>query len=200
MSTVGSPRLTILADKIRADHAAAEADFQSGLQHVIDCGGGLIEAREALAHGEWLPWLNANFPLSERTAQIYMRFARNPKRVAGLRSIRQGLAALTPPPPAVILTPELDREITKEIEQGDVSHEEIAERLGHDRRAISDAVVRDQIRRGDYVVRQSFQVVEGSKPDDSRKVALPKPRTVVCPHCGQQHECPGYLKFDRPAP
>src|SRR3954454_15104181 len=37
----------------------------------------LIDEKERLQHGEWLPWLKENCPdINERTAQQYMAFAR----------------------------------------------------------------------------------------------------------------------------
>ena len=42
---------------------------------IIAIGNLLIEAQEQLDHGEWLPWLAANFSSSISTAQNYMRAA-----------------------------------------------------------------------------------------------------------------------------
>jgi hypothetical protein len=33
----------------------------------------LVEVRESLPHGEWLPWLQANVPFTDRTARNYIR-------------------------------------------------------------------------------------------------------------------------------
>ena len=37
----------------------------------------LIEAKALVRHGQWLPWLKDHVEISERTAQIYMRAAKN---------------------------------------------------------------------------------------------------------------------------
>jgi hypothetical protein len=37
----------------------------------------LLEAKANVADGEWLPWLAANCEMSARTAQAYLRLARN---------------------------------------------------------------------------------------------------------------------------
>jgi hypothetical protein len=37
----------------------------------------LIEAKEQVAYGRWGVWLSKNFDLTDRTAQQYMRMARN---------------------------------------------------------------------------------------------------------------------------
>jgi hypothetical protein len=55
------------------------------------------QAKSRVPHGAWLPWVEANCPLSERQAQDYMRLARNPRRVADLPSIREAVALLTEP-------------------------------------------------------------------------------------------------------
>jgi hypothetical protein len=96
--------LTDLAEQINAEHQACEQAFRSGVQHAINAGNLLIQARQHCPHGTWLPWLAANFHGSERTAQAYMRVARewpaleaaNPQRVTEL-SYREALKALAEP-------------------------------------------------------------------------------------------------------
>ena len=54
---------------------------------ILDIGRRLMEAKEQLTHGEWLPWLNEQVEFSERTAQNFMRLARewtNPQASADL--------------------------------------------------------------------------------------------------------------------
>lgn len=54
---------------------------------ILDIGARLIEAKGMLSHGEWLPWLNERVELSERTAQKFMKLARewsNPNTLADL--------------------------------------------------------------------------------------------------------------------
>lgn len=97
MSTIVPSRLSILADEIRTEVAAAEADFQSAVQHAINAGNRLIEAKSLVRHGEWLPWLEANFPGAQTTARNYMRLAANGQRVADLPTVRETLALLTAP-------------------------------------------------------------------------------------------------------
>ncbi|MGO9885407.1 MAG: DUF3102 domain-containing protein [Solirubrobacteraceae bacterium] len=90
-------RLETLADEIRAEVDAAEAGWQSAVGHAITAGEKLTEAKQLVKHGEWLPWLEANFPLSERTARNYMRLAAKSATVADLPSVRDALAMLAPP-------------------------------------------------------------------------------------------------------
>lgn len=54
---------------------------------IIGIGQRLIEAKEMLPHGQWLPWLTDQVEFSERTAQDFMRLARewsNPQTLADL--------------------------------------------------------------------------------------------------------------------
>lgn len=83
-----------LAAAIRAEVDAAEADWRSAVDHAIRAGRFLIDAKTQVAHGEWLAWLEANFPGSEDTAERYMRLARNSARVRHLPSIREAVALL----------------------------------------------------------------------------------------------------------
>jgi hypothetical protein len=77
----GSNRLPALAATISEHIDAANAATRRGLEHAIAAGALLIEAKELVAHGEWLPWLQANCRLSERTARTYMRLARERHRL-----------------------------------------------------------------------------------------------------------------------
>jgi hypothetical protein len=72
-----SDSLTDLAARINAAHQAAAAALKDSVVHAIHAGELLIEAKEKLGrHGEWLSWLKANFPFSDRTARLYMQVAR----------------------------------------------------------------------------------------------------------------------------
>lgn len=54
---------------------------------ILAIGHRLIEAKSLLAHGEWLPWLTEQVEFSERSAQTFMRLARewsNPQTLADL--------------------------------------------------------------------------------------------------------------------
>jgi hypothetical protein len=57
--------------------SAIAADLRKALRReatdIVDIGRLLVEAKEQVAHGDWLPWLQREFSLSERSAQKYMR-------------------------------------------------------------------------------------------------------------------------------
>lgn len=96
----GAHGLDSLAVELRREVEAAEADFRSALEHAVRAGELLLEAKAQVGHGEWLPWLEANFPGSVRSAQGYMRLAENAEdaqRVAhlGIKGALKQLAAPT---------------------------------------------------------------------------------------------------------
>lgn len=64
-----------LASKIRSEHDAVQRAVETATGHAIRCGQLLTEAKDGLAHGQWLPWLQEHCEVSERTAQAYMRLA-----------------------------------------------------------------------------------------------------------------------------
>ncbi len=66
-------KLDTLAEKINREHRRVESAVGSALEHAQRAGRLLIEAKERVKHGEWLPWLEENFEGSERVAQMYMR-------------------------------------------------------------------------------------------------------------------------------
>ena len=92
MSTHVQVNLTVIASEINREHRLAEEHAAQAVDHAIRCGEMLIEAKAQLKHGEWLPWLAANFEGSEDTAGNWMRLARNSERVRNLPSVRQALA------------------------------------------------------------------------------------------------------------
>jgi hypothetical protein len=104
MNTLPDKPLADLASEIGEAHRQCVAAASSALEYARRAGELLIEAKARVAHGEWLPWLKANFDFSEKTAQNYMRLARewpklveaNPQRVADL-SCREALRLLAAP-------------------------------------------------------------------------------------------------------
>jgi hypothetical protein len=81
-----SNRLPVLATSINDHLAAADAATRRGLEHAIAAGTLLIEAKDLVGHGEWIPWLQANCRLGERQAQTYMRLARNRHKLEELKT------------------------------------------------------------------------------------------------------------------
>ena len=73
---------------------------RAGGEAILTIGRCLIEAKEMLSHGEWLPWLTEQVEFSPRTAQNFMRLARewsNTQTLADLGASK-ALALLALPP------------------------------------------------------------------------------------------------------
>jgi hypothetical protein len=81
-----------LARTINAEHKLFGQQLQSSVAHARRAGELLLQVKQQVGHGHWLPWLKTNLTFSERTAQDYIRVARrwdeligsNPQRVADL--------------------------------------------------------------------------------------------------------------------
>jgi hypothetical protein len=99
------PQTDTLAQRINAEHHAAQACANEAVQHAIEAGRLLSEARESVAHGAWLPWLAAHCEVSPRQAQRYIRIASNASRVSHMGSVRAALGVLNTPKPEAALLP-----------------------------------------------------------------------------------------------
>jgi hypothetical protein len=103
LSEMDLPELAAVANR---HHANAETAGRSMLECAWHAGSALVAAKVQVKHGEWTPWLVANFHGSDRTARAYMRVAvsSNRQRAADLdprASIRAALESIkTPKPPA----------------------------------------------------------------------------------------------------
>jgi Protein of unknown function (DUF3102) len=74
--TPGHNALADLAGRINAEHEAVREYLGRALERAIHAGALLTEAKGALPHGAWLPWLAEHCPdVRERTASHYMRLA-----------------------------------------------------------------------------------------------------------------------------
>jgi Protein of unknown function (DUF3102) len=98
-----APRpLDELAAELRHQHEAAVAAFGVAVEHALNAGRLLLEAKAQVPHGEWLAWLERNLPASARTAQQYMQLARRPEDARALAhlGIQGALRELAAPRPA----------------------------------------------------------------------------------------------------
>jgi hypothetical protein len=98
MTDAGHNRLAALAVEIKQAHADTLHTARLAAEHAIDCGKLLIEAKELVPHGQWLPWLKANARMSERTAQLYMKVAQS-----GVKSAMVAVLGLRAAAEAVVL-------------------------------------------------------------------------------------------------
>jgi Protein of unknown function (DUF3102) len=87
--------LTDIAHRINEAHHLAMRHAGEAVAQAIACGKMLVEAKNTVPHGQWLPWLRQNVTFGERSAQGYMRLAKhNPDMVhATVRDALKELAA-----------------------------------------------------------------------------------------------------------
>jgi hypothetical protein len=114
-----------LAKAINEHVAQAEHHWEQAVQHAIAAGNLLIEVKQSLPHGEFTPWLKANFSREPTTARDYMRLARHAEQLEGAPSISTALKLLAPPKPATTTEPEdSDSDLALYMEQWEREHPE----------------------------------------------------------------------------
>jgi hypothetical protein len=91
MNDIGHNWLASLAADIRALHAGIRRNAEQIARDAIEAGKLLIEAKQALGHGQWEQWLRDNCNLSTRTARRYMALSRSGLKSATVADL--GLAA-----------------------------------------------------------------------------------------------------------
>jgi hypothetical protein len=67
------PSLPDLAARINVEHAACLASARHAITRAVEVGRLLTEAKGQLAHGEWIPWVEANLEFNRVQAWKYMR-------------------------------------------------------------------------------------------------------------------------------
>jgi hypothetical protein len=93
--------LAVIANKFHdQEQEAGKQEEEAGrarLEAAWNAGQALLAAKELCKHGEWLPWLDANFHGTQRTAQRYMAIASKTTRVSDLEkaSIRGALETIS---------------------------------------------------------------------------------------------------------
>lgn len=95
--TVLSNRLTDLAERVKEATIASALAGRTSIEKAIEAGRFLIDAKAAVRHGEWLPFLQ-RAGIAERTARNFMALAAsglNPAPVADLGGIKAALAFLS---------------------------------------------------------------------------------------------------------
>jgi gas vesicle protein len=66
---------TKIADKVRSAADRIRERIKKTVEDIIEVGNDLMAVKEALPHGQFLPWLRAEFGWSERSAQNFMSVA-----------------------------------------------------------------------------------------------------------------------------
>jgi hypothetical protein len=98
--------LADLAAHIRSEHEAVCQSARQTLQHAIKAGELLLQAKQLVDHGRWSDWLAHHCDVSQRSAQAYMRLAKNRNVLAKAQSsadltIDEALQVLVKPKPPV---------------------------------------------------------------------------------------------------
>jgi hypothetical protein len=75
LTALRTARLEQIATEVNTAHDRAHDAARSAIEHAIECGRLLIEARQKVNHGGWLPWVENNLQFGARQAQKYMRLA-----------------------------------------------------------------------------------------------------------------------------
>jgi len=100
--------LTLTGDKlvvaIRREHEAASAAARSALEHALECGRLLAQARADIPHGGWENYLRDVCGIAPRTGRLYLRLhehrgrLEDRQRVAGL-TVREAARLVAEPRP-----------------------------------------------------------------------------------------------------
>lgn len=91
-----------LTAAIRREHEAAGTAARSAIEHAMECGRLLAQARQGIAHGGWESYVRDRCGIAPRTARVYLRLDRerdrlpNRQHVAGL-TVREAVQVLTEP-------------------------------------------------------------------------------------------------------
>lgn len=103
--------LTLTGDKlvvaIRTEHEAASAAARSALEHALECGRLLAQARAEVPHGSWENYLSDTCGIAPRTGRLYLRLHAhrdrlgNRQRVAGL-TLREAVKLVADTRPEVV--------------------------------------------------------------------------------------------------
>jgi hypothetical protein len=72
-----SAALAKLAREIHEEHEKAGEALRQGLEHALNAGRLLLEARSLSWHGTWERWTRENCRFALSTARLYMQLARN---------------------------------------------------------------------------------------------------------------------------
>jgi hypothetical protein len=94
-----SVALSELAVRINHEHLEAVQHAGSAMTHALNAGDLLLQAKNTCQHGQWLPWIREHVAFSDRTAQAYMRLARNAhiRSTVADMSVREALRHLARP-------------------------------------------------------------------------------------------------------
>lgn len=91
---------TELQISINREFAQTGIAARNMLEHAINCGNLLLQAKDQAPHGTWSAWVGANFDGSEWVARKYMQLARaheNGGGITDMESIRAAIRSIAAP-------------------------------------------------------------------------------------------------------
>ena len=144
----------------------------------IEIGRRLVEAKELLTHGEWLPWLKKETEFSERSAQDYMRvfkdYSASQLGMFGPETNTQTFADLPFSKALALLSvPESEREaFAKEVDAEHISVQNLKKAI-KEREAQVEALKKDvegERIRGDEAIRAKTEAEDLLKTQDQMLV------------------------------
>lgn len=83
----------VFAGRIEVEHRAATGAARTAIEHAVECGRLLIEAKTQVGHGGWLTWVDEHLTFGARQAAKYMRLHRHRKELNRNRSSDFGVNA-----------------------------------------------------------------------------------------------------------
>jgi hypothetical protein len=85
-ASLQAPPERSLVARINAAHDAAHGAARTAIEHAVECGRLLLEAKAGVAHGAWLPWVAANLNFGVRQVQKYLRIAKHAEELPNATS------------------------------------------------------------------------------------------------------------------
>jgi hypothetical protein len=64
-----------IVNDINRHHELFRLRANEAIKHAVEAGKLLLQAKEAIPHGQWLPWLEKHIAVTPRQAQRYMQVA-----------------------------------------------------------------------------------------------------------------------------
>jgi hypothetical protein len=96
---------TEVAERINSLHAEMTGHMSMAVKKAIQIGELLVEQKNSLEHGEWIPWVESNLTFGRKQAAAYMRVYNRRDEIANvtsglhLTSLNQAVSLLADPKP-----------------------------------------------------------------------------------------------------
>jgi hypothetical protein len=99
-----------IIDRIKRLHCEAASHYLIALGKAIEIGQLLVEQKEKLKHGEFMPWIEKNMPFSTATARNYMKLWRNREtlKMLNVSNLKMAYKVTQGSGPVMMPCPQLD--------------------------------------------------------------------------------------------